>query len=60
MADRAPNCLQCEHYYVTWDLSFPRGCKMFGIKAVQFPAVEVKKNTGRDCPSFVKSKRIRD
>ena len=60
MDNKAPNCLKCTHFYITWDLSFPKGCKMFGIKTVQLPSWEVRKNTGKNCPSFVKSERIKE
>lgn len=49
---RAPNCLQCVHFHVTWDPSFPRSCDLFGIKSRQMPSAEVYAATGLHCPSF--------
>ncbi|QEN09273.1 uracil-DNA glycosylase [Oceanispirochaeta crateris] len=56
---RGPNCLRCEYFYVTWDPSFPRGCRVFGIKSRQIPSIEVKKATGKQCPSFKESSRLK-
>ncbi len=47
-----PNCLLCEHFYITWDLTFPRGCRIFGIKTKELPSVEVRRATSQGCPSF--------
>ena len=57
---RAPNCLKCEYYKVTWDRNFPRGCTVFGVKGKDLPSVTVFKATGKHCPSFIKSSRIKD
>ncbi|RDG32717.1 hypothetical protein DV872_07340 [Oceanispirochaeta sp. M1] len=54
---KGPDCLKCEHFFVTWDPAFPRGCRVFGIKSRQIPSLEVKKATGRQCPSFKESSR---
>jgi len=37
---------------VTFDKNSPRGCKLFGFKSPQIPAVLVKKETGADCEEF--------
>ncbi|HAE21453.1 MAG TPA: hypothetical protein DCG47_03895 [Spirochaetaceae bacterium] len=50
--DRAPNCLRCAHFYVTWDPAFPRGCRQFEIVCRALPSQEVYAATGRHCPSF--------
>lgn len=55
---RAPDCLKCKHYYVTWDASFPRGCRIFDFKSQQLPSMEVFRNTGRHCPSYAPSPNI--
>ena len=49
---RAPNCLKCMFFKVTWDAQFPRACEIFSIKTVQLPSYEVYRATGRNCPSF--------
>lgn len=48
----APNCLDCAQFYVTWDPSFPRGCRLFEIKSRALPSHEVFAATGKHCPSF--------
>ena len=49
---KAPNCLQCKHFIVTWNPRYPRGCAVFGIKSVRLPSLVVFENTSRHCPSF--------
>jgi hypothetical protein len=50
---KAPNCLKCAYFKVTWDPSFPRACGIFGIKSLNLPSFEVFRATGRHCPSFL-------
>ncbi|TFG83080.1 MAG: hypothetical protein E4H20_06345 [Spirochaetales bacterium] len=50
----APNCLTCEYFYVTWDIGFPRGCRIFDIKCRILPSHEVFTATGVHCPSYVR------
>ncbi|OQY35654.1 MAG: uracil-DNA glycosylase [Spirochaetaceae bacterium 4572_59] len=57
--NKVPNCLRCEHFFVTWDPAFPRGCRIFGIKSRSLPSMEVRKATGRQCPSFKESARLK-
>jgi hypothetical protein len=52
MPDRAPNCLKCLYFRVTWDPAFPRSCLVFGIKCRNLPSLEVFASTGRHCPAF--------
>ncbi len=52
MKERAPDCLSCLHFRVTWDPSFPRSCTVFGIKSRNLPSWEVYAANGRHCPSF--------
>lgn len=59
-AARGPDCLKCAFFYVTWDSHFPRGCKVFEIKSRDLPSSVVLASTGRPCPSFRKSPRIRE
>jgi hypothetical protein len=55
----APNCLRCRYFYVTWDYSFPRGCRVFGIKSRDMPSLVVLRNTGHNCPVFEASPRLK-
>lgn len=50
--DRAPDCLRCLHFRVTWDPALPRSCDVFGIKSRRLPSLEVFAATGLHCPSF--------
>lgn len=56
--ERAPNCLKCEHFFVTWEPSHPRACKVFGIKSRRLPSLLVKETTGHHCPAFSRSAKI--
>ena len=47
-----PYCPRCIYYYVTWDPSYPKGCRLFGIKSRRLPSAEVREANQRDCPSF--------
>ncbi|MDR1238594.1 MAG: hypothetical protein LBK27_00610 [Treponema sp.] len=49
---RAPYCLHCAHFSVSWDPVFPRSCDYFGFKCKNLPSHEVFKSTGRHCPAF--------
>ena len=55
----APNCLQCSHFHVSWDPHFPRACRVFGVKSRRLPSLEVFASTGRHCPAFERSPRVR-
>lgn len=52
MPERAPDCLKCLHFRVTWDPAAPRGCEVFSIRCRNLPSYEVFSATGRQCPSF--------
>lgn len=49
---KAPNCLTCTHFKVSWDPAFPRSCTVFGIKTKNMPSAEVFAATGIHCPSY--------
>ncbi len=55
---RAPDCLKCVHFKVSWDPAFPRTCTVFGIKSRNLPSVEVYRATGRHCPAFVRKEGL--
>lgn len=50
--DRAPNCVQCVHFRITWDPDFPRACNLFNIKTRSMPSYEVFAANKLHCPSF--------
>ncbi|MCT4621777.1 MAG: uracil-DNA glycosylase [Marinisporobacter sp.] len=45
-------CRKCKYFYVTWDVKFPNGCKLFGIKAKSAPSILVYRSTGEKCTHF--------
>ncbi|MDR2537451.1 MAG: hypothetical protein LBC46_04000 [Treponema sp.] len=49
---RAPTCLKCAHFKITWEPALPRSCLMFGIKSRNLPSYEVFRATGKHCPAF--------
>ncbi|GHV42503.1 hypothetical protein AGMMS50268_15900 [Spirochaetia bacterium] len=56
---RAPDCIKCIHFKITWETSFPRSCALFGIKCRNLPSVEVFRATGQHCPSFQQKESIK-
>ena len=60
MGERVPNCLKCIHFKVTWDPKFPRGCTVFGVKTHRMPSEVVLESTGRQCPAFARSPKIKE
>jgi hypothetical protein len=46
------DCMKCRHYFVTWDPSFPRGCKAFGFKTYTMPSQTVLSSSGKACMNF--------
>ncbi len=60
MEERAPDCLKCIYFKVTWEAAFPRACTVFGVKSKRMPSVVVFESTGRHCPAFKQSPRIKE
>tara|TARA_B100000686_G_C16723731_1_gene936542 strand:+ start:1097 stop:1297 length:201 start_codon:yes stop_codon:yes gene_type:complete len=52
------NCVNCNHFYITYTPNFPYGCKAFGIRSKNIPYLEVRRISGTDCALF--SKRIKN
>ena len=44
--------MKCKHYHVTFDVSAPRGCKLYQFKSTTMPYILVRQSTGKDCHSF--------
>ncbi|RKX93805.1 MAG: hypothetical protein DRP59_01935 [Spirochaetes bacterium] len=57
--DHPPDCLKCVYFKVTWEYSFPRSCTLFGVKSKTLPSMAVYRATGKHCPSFKKSGKIK-
>ncbi|MBF0557947.1 MAG: uracil-DNA glycosylase [Nitrospirae bacterium] len=43
------DCFTCKHFYITWEKSFPYGCKALGFKCKGMPSVEVFKASSKEC-----------
>lgn len=56
---RAPDCLKCLHFKVSWDPAFPRSCLVFGVKSAFLPSREVYAATGKHCPAFERKLGLR-
>jgi len=51
-ASGRPNCLECLHYHITWDASFPYGCRAMDFKSKRKPQLDVLESSGSDCLRF--------
>lgn len=49
-----PDCLHCEHYYVTWEAERPRGCRAYAFKSEQTPSDVVLASSGEPCQFFAR------
>ncbi|MDX9799816.1 MAG: hypothetical protein RBT69_00615 [Spirochaetia bacterium] len=54
-----PDCFRCVYFKVTWDEKFPRACSVFNIKSRELPSLVVLRNTGRNCPAFRDSGKVK-
>lgn len=48
------NCLQCVHYFNTWEKDRPRGCRKYNFKSMSMPSQLVRNESGMNCQSFEK------
>lgn len=56
-----PNCMNCKHFFVTWDQNSPRGCRKYGIKTSQMPSVIVAMSTAeKSCLGYEKKIKASD
>jgi hypothetical protein len=46
------DCTQCQHYYVTWDVNRPHGCRYFAFKYPYSPSMAVFESSGKPCEAF--------
>jgi len=56
--DRAPDCLRCRYFKITWEPSFPHACLLFGVKTRSQPSTEVFLSTGKHCFSFQLNEKL--
>ena len=52
MINEKVNCYKCIYFYITWDPTFPKGCKFYGFKSVNLPYILVKQSSGLSCGKF--------
>lgn len=57
MKPKTITCFDCQHFYITWDENFPRGCRAHNFKTKQLPSVEVLAADGRPCLLFTPKKK---
>ncbi|MFZ4713609.1 MAG: uracil-DNA glycosylase [Bacteriovoracaceae bacterium] len=46
------DCMNCKHFYVTWDPKFPRGCRAYEVKTANSPWQVVAQATSEGCVQF--------
>lgn len=49
---KGPNCRGCVSFEITWDFTFPYGCKAMGFKTRKIPSMEVYEASGIHCQMF--------
>lgn len=52
MNQQKVSCFKCKHFYTTWDVQFPRGCKAYGFKTKQIPSDYVLQVSGHACMKY--------
>lgn len=55
MSER-PICIKCVHYFVTYEMARPYGCRAMGFKSKKNPARVVFENSGLECQLFLARK----
>ena len=48
-----PQCINYQYFYITWDKSFPYGCKAMGFKSYKKPSLVVQESSGNYCLAFI-------
>lgn len=46
------DCFKCKHFYITFDQSFPRGCRALNFKCREMPSDFVRRSSGLECQAF--------
>jgi len=49
----AKQCLQCVHYFITYEARFPYGCRALSFKSRRLPCNEVYEASNANCLMFV-------
>ncbi|WP_199152959.1 hypothetical protein [Chromobacterium sp. ASV23] len=45
-------CRRCQHYFVTYNPSFPYGCRAMGFSSKRLPCLDVQEASGQTCMRF--------
>lgn len=51
------NCFFCEHFFITYEVKYPYGCRAMGFKSARMPSVDVYNNSEMDCALYVRKER---
>ena len=47
------DCHKCSHYFVTWQINFPHGCRAMGFKSRRLPNLDVRRAMqGKNCLAY--------
>lgn len=46
------NCFKCKYFYITYQETFPYGCKLMAFKSKVLPSKEVLSASGEECKGF--------
>ncbi len=52
VSSKEPECRSCKHAYITYESSFPHGCRLFGFKSAKPPSIVVYESTGQFCNGY--------
>ncbi len=45
-------CKGCKYFYITWERTFPYGCKALGFKSKKYPCDEVAQTSAMECQYY--------
>jgi len=46
------NCRDCAHFYVTWRMNYPYGCRSMGFNSRNLPCIDVLAQEGKVCMAY--------
>lgn len=52
-ATRTRTCSHCAHHFITYDPSFPYGCRAMNFKSKRPPHLEVEAASGLPCQAYL-------
>ena len=56
----APNCWQCQQFYITHKPARPYGCRLMGFESRHLPCLVVLRNDGHPCLGFTPKPSVSD